>query len=364
MANSAIGTPTFQAKAENIQNTDGSSIYNSGTWIFKNGSGTTNLFMDSSGLVGIGTASPTFKVDAALGSVSSATSGLRLSTSNIGNLVLGISQASTNMGTASTSADIYTTAGLDMRFGTNGAERMRIDANGNVGIGTASPVAKLDINGGIRIPALSSLQMGNGSTYIYTDVAANGSFIIGTSSTERMRIDASGVVNIGTSVTGGVSSAGALKVSFGYNTKAGQAAASYGANVFNINHGTGQQLWIDSTNMGTIAYTSDYRIKESIEDLQAGLERVKKLRPVSYKFKDVEMFVGSDELREGFIAHEVASIIPAAVQGQKDELTEDGKIQPQSLRLDSLIAVLTKAIQEQQAQIESLKSEIEALKLK
>ena len=77
------------------------------------------------------------------------------------------------------SSSIYSAGVWSFKNSTAVASVTITDA-GNVGIGTASPATKLDVNGGIRIPALSSLQMGNGSTYIYTDIAANGSFIVGT----------------------------------------------------------------------------------------------------------------------------------------------------------------------------------------
>jgi hypothetical protein len=69
------------------------------------------------------------------------------------------------------------------------------------------------------------------------------------------------------------------------------------------------------------------------------------------------LFVASDEIKEGFIAHELQEVIPSAVSGQKD--AED---QIQSLKLDAVCAVLAKAIQEQQTQIEALQAEIAALK--
>lgn len=192
---------------------------------------------------------------------------------------------------------------------------------------------------------------GANADWTFTNLGT-ANIIFATSGTERMRIQSDGRIFLGAAAAGGSSNIG-LMGALGYQTRAGYAAGSFGGNIFNIQHGTGQQLWIDSTNMGTIAYTSDYRIKENITPQeQSGLERVLKLRPVEYQFKDVEMFKGSPEIRQGFIAHEVQEVIPSAVSGQKDELTEEGAIQPQSLRLDALIAVLTKAIQELSAKVD------------
>jgi hypothetical protein len=80
---------------------------------------------------------------------------------------------------------------------TAGLQRMVVDASGNVGIGTGSPTVKLDVNGTIRIPASTGFQLGNGSTYFYTSATSNGNLIFGTSSVDRMTLDNSGALLIG-----------------------------------------------------------------------------------------------------------------------------------------------------------------------
>lgn len=74
-----------------------------------------------------------------------------------------------------------------------------VDANGNVGIGTASPAFKLDVNSDINVADGQSLRWGGGSSVRIA--AANAADVLGfyTSNTERMRIDGSGNVGIGTS---------------------------------------------------------------------------------------------------------------------------------------------------------------------
>ena len=107
------------------------------------------------------------------------------------------------------------------------------------------------------------------------------------------------------------------------------------------------------TSLNSITYggTSDYRLKENIVPMEKGLERVKKLKPVKFDWKED----GSSS--EGFIAHEIQEAgWEVGVEGQKDgeemQMVEYGKLTP----------LLVKAIQEQQTQIEALQSEINTLK--
>ena len=78
----------------------------------------------------------------------------------------------------------------------------------------------------------------------------------------------------------------------------------------------------------------------------------------SYEIADYQDLFKSDGVqREGFIAHEVQEVIPSGADGEKDE---DNRIQ--SLRLDAILSVVVKAMQEQQAQIETLQTELAVLK--
>ena len=101
---------------------------------------------------------------------------------------------------------------------------------------------------------------------------------------------------------------------------------------------------------GTIQ-TSDKRLKTDITSLNYGLEEVMNLRPVNFRWKS-----DPKALKLGFIAQEVDKVIPESVdKGQKegDYL---------GMNYADIIPVLTKAIQEQQQQIESLQAEVNALK--
>jgi hypothetical protein len=106
---------------------------------------------------------------------------------------------------------------------------------------------------------------------------------------------------------------------------------------------------------------SDQRIKENINPLPYGLNEILQLNPVSYNQHDSEVIDSEIVLKEtykstiGLIAQEVNDFIPEAVGiGNDTELW--------GLDYNKIVPVLVKAIQEQQAQIESLKAEIQTLK--
>ncbi|WP_395052664.1 beta strand repeat-containing protein [Flavobacterium sp.] len=167
-----------------------------------------------------------------------------------------------------------------------------------------------------------------------------------------------GRVGIGTSApVDQLEVAGGFVRSTGYRCRTG-TLGTYPGNVYNINWtGTAGQLWIDTFNVGTFQFTSDRRLKENIIPINnTAISRVMLLNPVSFKYKNIPetIFTGSDEVIEGFIADELQEIIPSAVNGEKDGLTKEGKIQPQTLNMAPVVSVLTKAIQEQQLMIKEL----------
>lgn len=150
---------------------------------------------------------------------------------------------------------------------------------------------------------------------------------------------------------------GDIAADSGYRTKAGLIGA-IGGNLFNLEW-TGAQtnLWIDATNLGSINITSDRRLKEDVQLMgQPAVDRVMALRPVSFKYRNTgePLFSGSQVIQEGFIADELQEVIPSAVNGEKDALTTEGTIQPQTLNMAPIVSVLTKAVQEQQVLIEQL----------
>ena len=121
--------------------------------------------------------------------------------------------------------------------------------------------------------------------------------------------------------------------------------------------GSALKAWVDEQDVGTVDITSsDYRIKKNITtQTEIGIDKIKQLRPVNYEYTDYGVFKGDGIAREGFIAHEVAEVIPSAVDGEKDGEAI------QSLNMDAIVSVLTKALQEAVAKIETLEAKVAAL---
>ncbi len=262
-------------------------------------------------------------------------------------------------------------------FNEGGVEAMRIDSSGNVGIGTSSPGQKLDVNGIIKNNNEIRTQLDNtfyslyntaGTRYGYLQgtsgaltLAADGGgsnvLVFNTNSSERARFNSSGEFLVG--VTSGSGVAGSVGAK-GYASRSGRDG-SFSSNVFNIYWTGSAALYIDTTNVGTFAFTSDYRIKRNIEtQAQSALDRISQLRPVTYKMADYQNLIkASEDIKEGFIAHELAEVIPSAVEGQKDAPN-----QLQSLKLDALCSVMVKAIQELTTKLEAAEARIATLEAK
>jgi len=114
-----------------------------------------------------------------------------------------------------------------------------------------------------------------------------------------------------------------------------------------------------------IAQESDYRLKKNVADMTNGIDKVKQLRPVTYQWNDLSTKPKGITL-DGFIAHEVAEIIPQAVIGSKDatKTDEDGNenvIAAQELEQKYIIPTLTAALKEAIAKIEVLEAKVAAL---
>jgi hypothetical protein len=254
-------------------------------------------------------------------------------------------------------------------------QAMTLDASGNLGIGTTTPssfdgsadnlvVGTTTGNNGITIAAgtssASTINFADGTAggaqYTgYIDYQHSGNYMrFGTNGgTERMRIDDSGNLMVGTSGLDGrfrVSQDGLVWARVTNHTYSGtQFFDSFRYNGTEIGKITG-----NNSNVSFVT-SSDYRLKENIAPMVNALATVAQLKPCTYNWK----LDGAEG--QGFIAHELQAVVPDAVVGEKDAVDEDGKIKPQGIDTSFLVATLTAAIQEQQALITALTERITAL---
>jgi len=346
---------------------------------------TERMRIDSSGRLGIGTSSPSTRL-----TINAAYTSARGQVSIVGasdEAAITFYNNSTFHGLVNFNDSfgyLGTASNTPLFFTTNNAERMRIDSSGNVGIGTASPLCRLDVvspsgtfqrvrsadgtgtatlyqNSDTGTTTGDGLYIGMGNDEIgYLYHYENQPLVFGTNNTERMRINSTGqlLVNATTDAAGagarlhitGNTSQTACSVRIGTDGTPGW----YFANA------AGTKVGDIVINSGGTAYntTSDYRLKENVAPMTGALARVSALKPVTYKWK------ADGSAGEGFIAHELQEVCPLAVTGEKDAVNEDGSIKSQGIDTSSLVATLTAAIQEQQALITDLTTRLTALENK
>jgi hypothetical protein len=115
----------------------------------------------------------------------------------------------------------------------------------------------------------------------------------------------------------------------------------------------GTQYAAITGNGTSVAYntTSDYRMKNNIQPFVNSIVKVKLLKPCSYTW-----IKAPDLQNQGFLAHELAEVVPQAVVGEKDAVNADGSIKAQQVDLSYVVPLLTAALQEAIARIEALEA--------
>lgn len=109
---------------------------------------------------------------------------------------------------------------------------------------------------------------------------------------------------------------------------------------------------ITLSNTGTTySTTSDYRLKQDVTPIEDGLARVVALKPCRFAFR-----IEPDRRLDGFIAHEMAEVVPEAVTGVKDGTTEDGSPVYQAVDAARLVPILVSAVQELARRVAALEA--------
>jgi hypothetical protein len=199
---------------------------------------------------------------------------------------------------------------------------------------------------------------------VFSTTAAGAS-----SPTERMRIDNSGSILLGQTTTSSPGF-GNTVVGLGYATSSntlGLSSASSESLRLNRNSDGAVAAFRRSGaagSVGTISVTttatayntsSDYRLKENVVLLTDAIDRLQQI-PV-YRFNFI---ADPDTVVDGFLAHEAQEIVPECVTGTKDEVDEDGNPVYQGIDQSKLVPLLTAALQEALAKIETLEARLDA----
>jgi hypothetical protein len=346
----------FAANASSVQLSYGA--YATGTgWIQQRAGGNFAVNYDlvlqpNGGSVGIGTASPSGKFNVA--------GGRAFFGGNSEQYSIGVGYNQTRV---STGAQVYYIGATDSATPSlvfseaGGTERMRLTSAGNLAIGSTDTDAKFKV----ELAGVAGMRVGfsGGSTNFYdADLQV---FRAGNASTERMRIDSSGNLLVGQSIT---STPGEGNTTVGnsiLNSGALYASRS-GAQALNLNRNTsdgnivgifreGNSVGSISVTATTTAYntTSDYRLKENVAPMQNALTTVAALKPCTYTWK------ADGSNGQGFIAHELQAVVPDCVTGTKDAIDKDGKPQHQSVDTSFLVATVVAALQELKAEFDAYK---------
>ena len=190
------------------------------------------------------------------------------------------------------------------------------------------------------------------------DTHANVYTALGVGGSERMRIASAGQVLINqTSIIG--SDAAPLQVTGGSVTAVAVKGGTNGwfmafYNTSNTLIGSIQGSTGSTTSFNT---SSDYRLKENVDYTWDATSRLKQLKPARFNF-----IADADKTVDGFLAHEVSSIVPEAVTGKKDAVDDDGKPIHQGIDHSKLVPLLTASLQEALKRIDSLEEQVNALK--
>ena len=268
------------------------------------------------------------------------------------------------------------TAGNTITF----TQAMTLDASGNLMVGPTSALGRFSVlqgasSNGDTVVLKAASASGAGSqpgikflsnadanlAQVFADVNT-GALITNVNGAERARITSAGDFLVGKN-TAAVSSGGnGLYVAA--NGFVGTNIPSSLADTFNVFNSTAAVYRFYVTQGGTIFATSttisaisDQRLKENVQDLDVGLDAVMALQPRKFDWKEGK---GKDIKGDrGWIAQEFEQVFPDMIDEWKDESPE-GEDPYKSVRAD-LIPVLVKAIQEQQAIIQTLTDRITAL---
>ena len=294
-----------------------------------------------------------------------------------------------------------TFANSAIRFMVDSTERMRIDSSGRVLIGTAGDVSGGDADVKLQIASATGPSMqfcrtdsntaanellgrffasteDGGTSQVCGQITfrADGSHATnnhptrielstcpgqGSSAIERMRISNDGHIFFGATTfpTGGSSNGGSAFVVEGNNRRTLYLATTgHTEGLIRFHNQNGQVGTVVVSGSSTSYNTSsDYRLKENVVDLTSAIPRLKTLPVHRFNF-----ITDSEKTVDGFLAHEAQLVVPEAVTGTHNEVDGDGNPVMQAIDQAKIVPLLTAALQEAIGRIETLETEVAALK--
>ena len=246
-----------------------------------------------------------------------------------------------------------------------GSEKLRVDSNGNFGVGTTAPKAKTQVtSGGYATPTLGSVPSGaslyvspadtayglvvgmdnvaprtwlqsqhtNGASVAYTLTLqeAGGNVGIGTANATA-KLSVAGGVTVSTNLNvGNATPAGGGTIESHVQSSSTPALITYSGSSslrthISFENFNGQVGKINTAGTQTFYVTSsDYRLKTDIQPMQGSIDRVKALNPCNFEW------VNDGGRVDGFIAHEMQEVIPEAIVGEKDAMQDQKYVQSEA----------------------------------
>jgi hypothetical protein len=338
-----------------------------------------------------------FTVADALSAVSGGTVNGAVTITGVTTVQAGSAAAPAITTSGDTNTGIFFPAADTIAFSEGGAEAMRIDSSGNVGIGR-TPSAFVAGSRGLQVGTYTSIIEATGgdsnitsnsylsaaSTYSSITTAAASRYMLDFGShrwlvapsvsagsvqtfTTAMTLDSSGNLLVGSAnasltvgegfkafYNSGTNPFVGAVMSSSTNSQTNYHLYSTGAAAFRFYVGAGGTIFATAT---TITGISDQRLKENIRDLDDGLDVVMALKPRKFDWKEGK---GADTKNaRGFIAQEFEQVLPDMIEEWKDPAPEGEE--PYKAVNANLIPTLVKAIQELKALADTQASTITTL---
>ncbi|MFA6315889.1 MAG: tail fiber domain-containing protein [Elusimicrobiota bacterium] len=260
--------------------------------------------------------------------------GLNLGT-GAGNVLLGYMAGYNETGSNKLYIDNSNTASplIGGNFSTN-----EVSVNGVLGVGTTDPNEsfRLDVRGTILVTDATAFEGGiithSANGLLLSGVDATKAVILAINGTEKARLHSSGRFGVGTD-----------------NPNDGMVEVKGGSVCVDTNS--------DDSATSCVANESDERLKREIEPITGAVEKLKRLRGVTFdwrwdEFEQVRRFKALPHSM-GLIAQDVEKVFPAAMN------EEIGVYK--SVNYNALVGALVEAVKEQQAEIDSLQEKVRLL---